>query len=297
MISMKRVKEARKAPSSSPVVLGDEQPQTIQALQDELKRLQEQLREAEVKAEAYDGLINVAEAKFNILIRKRLAPSGREPACEGSRTAWGSVPLQAVGVSKQAYYKHDESKVLARAAREAFALEYIRGIRSKDPGIGGTKLWHMYRRDFQGNNSVGRDCFAYIINRHDLKVRQKVRKPRTADSSHGFPHTPISSGTLFPPAPTSCGQVALHISLSGRMRAITRSAICRSSWMLIQRDCRLEFGSTLEATYPVEVLKPKSVIRLAGAFPVAEWCFRVSCPLLSASCFSLRLDVARYAFG
>ena len=198
---MKRVKEARKSPSSSPVVLGDEQPQTIQALQDELKRLQEQLREAEVKAEAYDGLINVAEAKFNILIRKRLAPSGREPACEGSRTAWGSVPLQAVGVSKQAYYKHDESKVLARAAWEAFALEYIRGIRSKDPGIGGTKLWHMYRRDFQGNNSVGRDWFAYIINRHDLKVRQKVRKPRTADSSHGFPTYPNLIKDFIPSGP------------------------------------------------------------------------------------------------
>ena len=60
-------------------------------------------------------------------------------------------------MTKQAYYKHDESKVLSRAAREAFALEYIKGIRAKDPGIGGVKLWHMYRRDFKGNAPLGRD--------------------------------------------------------------------------------------------------------------------------------------------
>ena len=71
MSSMKRVKEVKKTLSPSPVVQGDEQPQTIQALQDELKRLREQLREAEIKAEAYDELINIAEAKFNIPIRKK----------------------------------------------------------------------------------------------------------------------------------------------------------------------------------------------------------------------------------
>ena len=71
MSLMKRVKEAKKTLSPSPAVQGDEQPQTIQALQDELKRLREQLRDAEIKAEAYDELINVAEAKFNIPIRKK----------------------------------------------------------------------------------------------------------------------------------------------------------------------------------------------------------------------------------
>ena len=42
-----------------------------QALQAEIKRLQAQLTEAEIKVEAYDELINVAEAKFNIQIRKK----------------------------------------------------------------------------------------------------------------------------------------------------------------------------------------------------------------------------------
>lgn len=92
------------------------------------------------------------------------------------------VLCELFGVSKRAYYKHDESKVLTRAAREVFALEYIKDILMKDPGIGGIKLWHMYRRDFKRNGPVGRDWFADIINKHNLKVRLKVRKPRTTDS-------------------------------------------------------------------------------------------------------------------
>ena len=67
---------------------------------------------------------------------------------------------------------------MARVARESFALEYIKGIRAKDPGIGGVKLWRMYRRDFEGDDPIGRDRFVDIINEHNLKVRLKVRKPR-----------------------------------------------------------------------------------------------------------------------
>ena len=44
---------------------------SVLELQAELKRLRAQLKKAEIKAEAYDELINVAEAKFNIPIRKK----------------------------------------------------------------------------------------------------------------------------------------------------------------------------------------------------------------------------------
>lgn len=68
---MKRVKEAKKTPNPSPEVQDEVLPKTIQELQSELKKLRAQLNMAEIKAEAYDELINVAEAKFNIQIRKK----------------------------------------------------------------------------------------------------------------------------------------------------------------------------------------------------------------------------------
>ena len=48
-----------------------------------------------------------------------------------------------LGVSKQAYYKH-EDKLLHRLALESFVVDYVREVRRKDPGIGGGKLWQMY---------------------------------------------------------------------------------------------------------------------------------------------------------
>ena len=80
-------------------------------------------------------------------------------------------------------------------------MEYIKGIRAKDPGIGGVKLWRMYRRDFEGDDPIGRDRFVDIINEHNLKVRLKVRKPRTTDSSHGLPTYPNLVKDFIPTGP------------------------------------------------------------------------------------------------
>jgi hypothetical protein len=76
------------------------------------------------------------------------------------------------GVTKQVCYKYDENSVLLKVAREEFVLQYIHGISEKDHGIGGMKLWHMYRKEFGVNSPVGRDRFADMVDRYGLKVRQ-----------------------------------------------------------------------------------------------------------------------------
>lgn len=70
--SMKRVKAVEKAPAQSPEIQQEDLPRDVQELQAELKKLRAQLNKAEIKAEAYVELINVAEAKFNIQIRKKV---------------------------------------------------------------------------------------------------------------------------------------------------------------------------------------------------------------------------------
>ena len=71
MASMKGVKKVKKASKPSPEAQAEELPKTVMELQAELKRLRAQIKKAEIKAEAYDELIKVAEAKFNIPIRKK----------------------------------------------------------------------------------------------------------------------------------------------------------------------------------------------------------------------------------
>ena len=51
--------------------IGHESPKDIQALESELKKLRAALTEAEIKTEAYEELIKVAESKFGIRIRKK----------------------------------------------------------------------------------------------------------------------------------------------------------------------------------------------------------------------------------
>lgn len=94
------------------------------------------------------------------------------------------------GKTKQAYYKHDENRYPEYLAKESFVLEYVREIRHKDPGLGGEKLWYMYRHFFGEEHAVGRDRFMAIISKYGLNVRKRVRRPRTTDSSHHLPRYP-----------------------------------------------------------------------------------------------------------
>lgn len=64
---MKRKKQQPTAPVPAEQLPAND----VQALQEELRRLRAELLNAEIKVEAYDELINVAEAKFGIQIRKK----------------------------------------------------------------------------------------------------------------------------------------------------------------------------------------------------------------------------------
>ena len=77
---------------------------------------------------------------------------------------------ELLGVSTQAYYKHGDTD-LRKLAEEAFCVEFIKRIRQKDRGIGGGKLWKMYRREFGEEHSVGYNRFYDIIEKYNLKVR------------------------------------------------------------------------------------------------------------------------------
>ncbi len=135
-------------------------------------------------------------------------------------------------------------------------MEFVHSVRRKDPGIGGHKLWYMYMREFSGNNPVGRDRFADIIDRHDLKVRLKVRKPRTTDSTHGLPTFPDIVRDYLPTAPNQ-----LWVS---DITYITiwvdeyRYVFCYLSLILdafTEEIIGLSVGPTLSTQYPLEALR------------------------------------------
>ena len=114
----------------------------------------------------------------------------------------------------------------------------------------------MYRRDFKGNAPLGRDRFVDVINEHNLKVRMKVQKPRTTDSSHGLPTYPNLVKDFIPTGPNQ-----LWVS------DITYITIWVDAWHYIFcyqsliLDANTEeiigwsVGPTLETVYPLRALK------------------------------------------
>lgn len=105
-----------------------------------------------------------------------------------------------LGVTKQAYYKH-ENHLMKRLALEAFVVEFVKDVRKKDPGIGGNKLWLMYTRSFGEENRVGYNRFYDIIEQYGLKVRKRKRRVSTTDSRHDLPLYPNLVKTMIPEGP------------------------------------------------------------------------------------------------
>jgi len=160
-----------------------------------------------------------------------------------------------LGVSKQAYFQRDEDVLMRRIAQEEFALSYILEIRSKDPGLGGIKLWRMYKRDFTGNKPMGRDRFESLIDRYGLKLKQRMRKPRTTDSTHGLPVYPNLIKDLIPTAPDQLW--VSDITYIPIWLDDTRYSFCYLSMILdayTEEIVGWAIGPTLDTEYPLRAL-------------------------------------------
>ncbi|MBQ3641885.1 MAG: IS3 family transposase [Bacteroidales bacterium] len=160
------------------------------------------------------------------------------------------------GVSKQAYYQFDEDAALAKVAREVFALEFIKQIRQKDPGIGGLKLWYVYQKEFHNSEPIGRDRFCRIISDNNLKVRQTIRKPKTTDSTHGLPTYPNLVKDFIP---TAANQLWVSdITYITIMDGETDYHFCYLSLILDAYSEEIvgwSIGPTLDTEYPLRALK------------------------------------------
>ena len=71
MVKLTTNVKTRKVESVQPEPQDAKMPEDIKSLQEEVIRLRAQLEKAEIKAEAYEELVNVAESKFKISIRKK----------------------------------------------------------------------------------------------------------------------------------------------------------------------------------------------------------------------------------
>ena len=105
------------------------------------------------------------------------------------------------GVTRQAFYKRDEDALFQRLALEQFVVQFVLGVREKDPKIGTDKLWRMYQRRFSDEYRVGRDAFRSILHERGLNLRRRPRATRTTDSRHNLPTYPNLVKSVIPLRP------------------------------------------------------------------------------------------------
>ena len=145
---------------------------------------------------------------------------------------------------------------LAKAAREEFALQYAKDIRGEDPGIGGVKIWLMYRDKFGCDYPVGRDRFCRILSENGLKIRMRIRTPRTTDSTHGLPTYPNIVKDF---APNAANQLWVSdITYIVIMDDVYHYHFCYLSLILDAYSEEIvgwSVGPTLDTTYPIEALR------------------------------------------
>ena len=118
------------------------------------------------------------------------------------------------------------------------------------------KLWYMYQHDFRFDSPIGRDRFCRIIDENNLKVRLRVRKPRTTDSSHGLPTYP---NLIKDYIPTAANQLWVSdITYITIMDDAYRYSFCYLSLILDAYSEEIigwSVGPTLDTDYPMEALK------------------------------------------
>lgn len=159
-----------------------------------------------------------------------------------------------LGVSKQAYYKRDETLAQRVSVRDEMIVDYVRAVRSSDPGIGGVKLWRMYVRDT--GQSVGRDTFCTVLARSGLRLRQKSRRPRTTDSRHSMPVYPNLVRRLIPSGPNELWVsdiTYIELLLPNGTRAFCYLSLITDGYS--GRIVGWSVGATLSAHYTIEALR------------------------------------------
>ena len=130
-------------------------------------------------------------------------------------------------------------------------MEYVHTVRDLDPGIGGEKLWLMYKDYFGTDYSLGRDAFLAVLKEYRLMLRKHRKGPRTTNSNHDLAVYPDLVRTLLVTRPN-------QVWVSDITYVRTDEGFC---YLSIITDAYTHevvgwfVGPTLESIYTLEALK------------------------------------------
>ena len=234
----------------------DVTPEDYKKLQEEIAILKKDLAQERLRADFYEEMVVFGKEVYGIDLKK----VGTKVACRlhnRDKKLYGIVPMcRLLGVSKQAYYKHID-KLMFKMAQEAFVVEFVKGVRKNDRGIGGNKLWMMYHNRFGEEQSVGYNRFYDILERYGLKVRKRKRRVSTTDSNHDLPLYPNLVKDLIPTRP--CQLIVSDITyifwITPEREKYDFCYLSLVTDYYTKEIVGYSVGDTLETKYPLQALE------------------------------------------
>lgn len=155
---------------------------------------------------------------------------------------------------------------MRKMAQSELVVQYVKEVRKQDPGIGGVKLWHMHQKT--SGQIIGRDRFIEILDVQHLKLRRKMRAPRTTDSTHGLPTYPNLIKQVIPTRPNQVwvGDITyIPIWTSNYEYRFCHLSMILDSYT--EEICGWSVGETLETRYTIAALKD-ALGRIDGKTPI-----------------------------
>ncbi|MBK9163751.1 MAG: IS3 family transposase [Acidobacteria bacterium] len=171
----------------------------------EVRRLRKELEEARLYNELLNAMIDIAEDRFEVPIRKKPGAQAVRKVVESGRGRSLGEACRLLGYTRQAYYK-GKRRVEKRAFEAEIVLQEVGRLRKEQKRIGVRKLHHMMS-GFAREHSVeiGRDALYDLLREHSMLVRKRRRRsPRTTFSGlwmKSFPN--LAKGF----EPTRCNQL------------------------------------------------------------------------------------------
>lgn len=105
------------------------------------------------------------------------------------------------GISRQAYYKHQQSQV-KDINQSYMVIQLVSSVRRAHPRMGTRKIYHLIKQDLEDQGlKMGRDALFSLLADEGLLIRKRKRMHVTTNSNHWFRKYPNLVKGFEPTAP------------------------------------------------------------------------------------------------
>ena len=127
----------------------------------DLEILERKLQHAQMTADFYQTMVDIAEERFGIEIKKTLIQTVKQGSMHKK---YNIIKLcHLVGKSRQTYYKSINKQSLSSGFEEEIIIDTIKWIRELMPKCGTRKLYHLLKKEYKGYIHIGRDAFLIYL--------------------------------------------------------------------------------------------------------------------------------------